>query len=488
VTAPSLSLPTGTLAVAWQQLRALVPPRALAAAAPVVAVVALSQLVNGRQQLVMDPTLPLVIAVAAAGVIGGLRGGLLGAAVAVGYGLIFFSQPHSVDQPGNGLRVVLFALGVPLAGALAGSQRDRLERVVNGAGSVPGVVARLRAMSEALNAARPDTLPAAIVSHAATFAGADMAALTVIDLRTGRHTVRAVHGTSSAAVGVEVLPGVGLAGQAIRDHRSVVVGPLPQDATATAGTVLERITRWLDGGAARRPEPRTASRVPPAMAVPMLHAGSVVATLTLGRSSTNRPFTDAERQLVEVAAPQIGLAVVNALLRDQLRDASLRDPLTGLYNRAYLDAALDQVLALRRRTPPQERRALSLILFDIDSFRQLVEERGQAAGDGVLRAMAAMLRQRFRESDTIARCGGDGFVVVMDGADLKSATEAAGQIRAQLREMSLVDERGAPITVSVSAGCAVFRDEVARSEQIIRTVEAALDTARWSGPGSIVAI
>jgi diguanylate cyclase (GGDEF)-like protein len=229
-------------------------------------------------------------------------------------------------------------------------------------------------------------------------------------------------------------------------------------------------------------------KVPPAVAVPALNAGSVVATLTLGRASVDRAFTDDEKALLEAVAPLIGTVVANALLRGQLREASLIDPLTGLYNRAYLDAALEQLLALRRRLPAAERNDLSLIMFDIDGFRALNERHGQAVGDQVLRALAALLRQRFRASDTLARVGGDAFVVVLDGANQQAAVEAAGQVRAQLREMALGDERGNALRVSVSAGCAMFRDEAARSETILRTVEAALDTARWSGPGAVVAI
>lgn len=348
------------------------------------------------------------------------------------------------------------------------------------------MLVRARAFSQALNEARPETLAATIVTRAAEMAQAQMAVLTVVDLRTGRHVVQAVHGTSSAALGVEVLPGVGLAGQAIRDHQPVVVGRQPEPPPSF-DSVRRQVVGWLDGNSSVANEP-AGSRLPPAISFPQLHAGSVVSTLTLGRADVNRPFTVEQRQVLELVSPQIGLAVVNALLRGELREASLKDPLTGLYNRSYLDAALDQMLALRRRTAAEKRSALSLVMFDIDGFRQLNETHGQAVGDQVLRATAALLRQRFRSSDTIARVGGDGFVVVMEGADLKAAVEAAGQIRTQLREMALTDERGAKLPVSVSAGCATFRDEAARSEQIMRAVEAALDTARWSGPGAVVAI
>lgn len=489
MTAPSLSLPAGTLVAAWQQVRAAVPLRTLAAGAPVLAVAVFSQLLNSGPRVTLDPAVPLFVAVVGGALLGGLRGGMLAAAIAVGYGLFFYAQPHSVGVPGNGLRVLLFAAGAVALGAVAGVQRDRMERSAAAAASTRQLVARARQFSEALGQTPPEGLASAIVSRAPAMIGADMAALTVVELRTGRHVVRAVRGTSQSAIGVEVLPGVGLAGQAIRDHRTVVVGRALVQPT-TAELLRDRLMSWIDG---RQPAPlqqveAATPRVAPAISLPQMHGGSVVATLTLGRADVDRPFTDDERQLLELISPHVALAVANGLLRGQLREASLKDALTGLYNRSYLDAALDQQLALRRRTPAETRPSLSLILFDIDGFHEINERHGKNVGDQVLRAVAALLQQRFRASDTIARVGCDGFVVVLEGADLKAAVEAAGQIRSQLRSMSLTDERGAPLAVSISAGCALFRDEVARSEQIVRTVEAALDTARWSGPGAVVAI
>jgi diguanylate cyclase (GGDEF)-like protein len=128
-----------------------------------------------------------------------------------------------------------------------------------------------------------------------------------------------------------------------------------------------------------------------------------------------------------------------------------------------------------------------MIMFDIDSFRLLNERHGRQVGDAVLRAVATLLRQRFRASDIPARVGPDSFFVVLNGAPPEVAAEAAAQIRRQVRELSLSNDRGEPVVVSVSAGCAALR-EGQEPDVLFRAVEAALATARWSGPGAVVSL
>jgi diguanylate cyclase (GGDEF)-like protein len=484
VTAPSLPVPPAALAGVWQQVRTAVPlPIAVGAGAGFGATVA-AHLLAGTAMI--DPAVLLVVAVAAIAAWMGLVAGGTSAVLAFA-SIVLAPPPH--DEAGLA-RAVVVGGALAAAAIIAGSQRDRLARLLHGLGDGHALARHLRVFGDALAQVRPDEVPNAIVERAAALVDADLVALTVADPRTGRHHVRAVKGANPGAVGVEVLPGVGIAGQAIRDRRTILVGQAEGPGNPWR-TVAARVAGLANAGGAPAAEadvPAAARRGAPALAMPIFHSASVVATLTVGRRSADRPFSADEQALLELAAPQIGLAVAEAALRGQLRAASLIDSVTGLYNRSYLDAALGQLLALRRRMPAAEREPLSLILFDIDGFTGLNERHGEDTGDLVLRAVASLIKQRFRESDVVARVGGDGFFVVMDGADTNDALAAAGEIRNQVRELSLADERGTRLGLSVSAGVAMFRDEAVRVETISRTVEAALDTARWSSPGSIVAV
>jgi two-component system cell cycle response regulator len=88
----------------------------------------------------------------------------------------------------------------------------------------------------------------------------------------------------------------------------------------------------------------------------------------------------------------------------------------------------------------------------------------------------------------MARIGGDGFLVVMDGAGREDAAKAASNVRSRVRGLSLATSRGEAVRISVSAGCATFVEADPGAQAVIRTVEAALETARWSGKDAIVSI
>jgi diguanylate cyclase (GGDEF)-like protein len=212
----------------------------------------------------------------------------------------------------------------------------------------------------------------------------------------------------------------------------------------------------------------------------------VITSLTVGRSN-GEAFSADDQQMLEQLVALVTLAVSGPLATREAEAGSPRDGLTGLYNHAYLEAALEQLIALRRRRAPEDRQPISMIVFDIDSFGLLNERHGRQIGDHILRAVATVLRQRFRASDIVARVGGDSFYVVLNGADADVAAEAAAQIRRQVHDLKLSNARGEPVVVSVSAGCALVK-EGERPEHLFRAVEAALDTARWSGPAGVVSI
>jgi diguanylate cyclase (GGDEF)-like protein len=182
-------------------------------------------------------------------------------------------------------------------------------------------------------------------------------------------------------------------------------------------------------------------------------------------------------------APLVALAATGTLARREAVSDSPRDPVTGLYNRSYLEAALEQLIALRRREPVEARPPLSMVMFDIDAFATINERHGRHVGDHVLRSVATVLRQRFRASDIVARVGDDSFVVVLNGADSEIAAETAAQIRRQVRELSLSNSSGEAVSVTLAAGYAIYR-EGDQVEELYRSAETALETGRWATPAA----
>jgi len=111
-----------------------------------------------------------------------------------------------------------------------------------------------------------------------------------------------------------------------------------------------------------------------------------------------------QRRLDEIGAPADVRAWVNELL-----EQSIRDPLTGLYNRRFFDLTMDQQTELTRRYG----RDLTLVLFDLDGFKQVNDTYGHAAGDDVLKRFSQVLKQTVRKSDWVCRMGGDEFAVIL---------------------------------------------------------------------------
>jgi diguanylate cyclase (GGDEF)-like protein len=424
----------------------------------------------------VEPVALVALLVIASAVISGMSGGVLAASIGSVYAVYFYWQPAWAGVAGNDARVALTVMGAATALFLTATLRDRVERARTRAARQADLGARVQAFTLELANEPSETMPDAVVLGAASLLDTDMCVLTLLDPPTGRHFVRAVHGGGASAIGVEVIPGVGVTGQALRERRTVF-GAAPVVTGPRRG-----LRSWIRNASSDAPGPPQV-----VAAVPALQAGRVIATLTVGRSDAGRPFDEDDMAALALVSPVVTLAVSGSLQRLELEQGSPRDALTGLYNRAYLDAAMDQLLALRRRVPPDDRPPLSLIMFDIDSFRLLNERHGRQVGDTVLRAVSTLLRQRFRASDILARVGPDSFFVVLNGAGAESAAEAAAQIRRQVRELNVSNARGEPVIASISAGCAMFHDGD-RPDALVRSVEAALETARWSGPGAVVSI
>ena len=118
-----------------------------------------------------------------------------------------------------------------------------------------------------------------------------------------------------------------------------------------------------------------------------------------------------QRRLAEIGAP----ADVRELAA-QLSEQAVRDPLTGLYNRRFFDESLAQNIEAARRY----RRELSLVLFDLDGFKQVNDTCGHQAGDEVLKTFARLLQETSRKADIVCRIGGDEFAVILPETGLSN--------------------------------------------------------------------
>jgi diguanylate cyclase (GGDEF)-like protein len=167
---------------------------------------------------------------------------------------------------------------------------------------------------------------------------------------------------------------------------------------------------------------------------------------------------------------------------ERLAGLARKDPLTGLPNRRALEEELPRALARAARLGE----ALSVVVLDVDRFKEVNDGHGHAAGDAVLAAVASRASLALRGSDLIARVGGEEFAVLLPGADLSRAAEAAERIRAAVMAEPIA-VAGASLAVTVSLGCATRLPEDVEGRALLARADARLYEAKRAGRNRVVA-
>lgn len=163
-------------------------------------------------------------------------------------------------------------------------------------------------------------------------------------------------------------------------------------------------------------------------------------------------------------------------LQTRLEDLAIRDGLTGLYNRRYLDDALERELARAQR----EGHAVSLVLIDLDNFKKLNDSYGHQAGDAVLKSLAQMLEEQVRSSDIACRWGGEEFVLVLPSMRLDAAAERADIWRARFADAG-VRFGEFSLRTTLSVGVAAYPEQGTLPAQLLRAADEALYRAKSAG-------
>ena len=176
-------------------------------------------------------------------------------------------------------------------------------------------------------------------------------------------------------------------------------------------------------------------------------------------------------------AEQVGLSVANIRLRDALRNQSIRDPLTGLYNRRYLEETMER----ETRRAVRSSQGLGVLMLDLDHFKKFNDTYGHEAGDLVLRETAGFLLKSVRAEDIVCRFGGEEFVVILPLAELKITQARAERIRSRLRELSVVHQGQSLGVITVSVGVAELPQHGATAKELLEAADAALYRAKKEG-------
>lgn len=171
----------------------------------------------------------------------------------------------------------------------------------------------------------------------------------------------------------------------------------------------------------------------------------------------------------------------NRVLQEKLRDLAVRDPLTSLFNRRYMEETLRRELSRSAR----EDQPLSLVMIDIDHFKQLNDTYGHPAGDLVLKELAALLLRHLRSEDIVCRFGGEEFVAILPGAPLLTAAQRAESWRLAFQELHIVYEDQV-LTSTLSMGIAEYPRHGATSEDLLFQADSAMYMAKRAGRNRVM--
>jgi diguanylate cyclase (GGDEF)-like protein len=315
-----------------------------------------------------------------------------------------------------------------------------------------------RALEELNKTTTPEQAAETAVSQARQMCPAlDLCAITLLEDR--RHRIVAVDGEGAPALReLSFADNAGLVSNVVK-----LGAPLPGRPLAA----MDRV-QIFDGG--------TVVRGLGALKIFPLKAGeSVIGTLVCGSRQAGALPEAAQKELTMLAL-QAAEALVRTRLFEQAERLATTDGLTGLLNRRTFNAQLQG----RLREAQRYDRPLSLLLLDVDHFKKVNDTYGHPAGDAVLRGIAGLLQKQARETDIVARYGGEEMALILPETEAPGAQAIAERIRRAAAAVTHPSEQGA-IQVTVSIGLATWPGPGESAEAILEAADKALYRAKQGG-------
>ncbi len=211
--------------------------------------------------------------------------------------------------------------------------------------------------------------------------------------------------------------------------------------------------------------------------IPMMAQGDALGVLNLHTVVTENDLLVTKQNLAQTVAESAALALANLKLRESLRQQSIRDPLTGLFNRRYMEETLEREV----RRAARHQSSLSIIMLDVDHFKQFNDTFGHDAGDALLREVGNFLKVTVRGSDVACRYGGEEFMLLLPEVSQEIACERAELVRNGIKHLH-VHYHGQPLgAITISSGVATYPDHGADGDFVVRAADAAMYRAKQEG-------
>jgi diguanylate cyclase (GGDEF)-like protein/PAS domain S-box-containing protein len=212
------------------------------------------------------------------------------------------------------------------------------------------------------------------------------------------------------------------------------------------------------------------------LCIPMMAQSEALGVLHLMQPD-NVKMTEAKQRLAETMSEHIAMALSNLRLHETLRSQSIRDPLTGLFNRRFMEEALE--LEIRRAARNQ--RPLGMIMIDMDNFKFVNDTFGHEAGDMLLKGLGVLLKSNIRAEDIACRYGGEEFTLILPEGTGGVTRQRAEFFRESIQRIN-IQYRGAPLgPITASMGVAVFPDHGRTAHDLIASADKALYRSKNAG-------
>jgi diguanylate cyclase (GGDEF)-like protein/PAS domain S-box-containing protein len=221
------------------------------------------------------------------------------------------------------------------------------------------------------------------------------------------------------------------------------------------------------------------------LCVPLVAQGDTLGVLHVqynriesnSRTEAFESLQESEQRLAVAVGGRVALSLAGLLLRETLRDQSIRDPLTGLFNRRFMEDTLGRELQrAKRRSQP-----LAVVFLDLDHFKRFNDIHGHDAGDAVLRSMAGLFQQHFRGEDVVCRFGGEEFAIILPESSAKNAAARVEQLRQTAKKFKVSYKEQILDVVTFSIGIAAYPENASSGEELLQIADACLYESKTKG-------
>lgn len=216
--------------------------------------------------------------------------------------------------------------------------------------------------------------------------------------------------------------------------------------------------------------------------LPIMQSGSVGYVLQLVTAKESTPWLTALIPFVNVYLREAAPVLESKRLMESLRETNLRDPMTGLNNRRFLEEYLETLLATTQRHQTH----MTLLMLDLDFFKVVNDTHGHDAGDAVLKVLARTLRQTVRASDFVIRYGGEEFLILLQETSAEAGMKVAENIRLAVEQSKIPIAGGVVLQKTISIGVADFPEDSTAFWQTLKFADVALYHAKQSGRNQVV--